>query len=63
MLGTLGAVATPDPPSPPQALINVEQIAAVPKITILCFMFVVPQSLALVGEPASGVLTYGKIVR
>jgi len=48
---------------PPQAARTAATAAATPLATVVRFMVYPYQSLALVGEPASGVLRYGKTVR
>ena len=55
-----------DPPElscPPQAARTAATTAATPMTTVVRFIVCPYQSLALVGEPASGVLRYGKVIR
>ena len=63
-----GGVEDIDPPPelsscPPQAARTAATAAATPMATVVRFIVCPYQSLALVGEPASGVLRYGKTVR
>ena len=63
-----GGVDDIDPPAelsscPPQAARTTATAAATPMATVVRFIVCPYQSLALVGEPASGVLRYGKTVR
>ena len=63
-----GGVDDIDPPPelsscPPQAARTAATAAATPMATVVRFIVCPCQSLALVGEPASGVLRYGKTVR
>jgi hypothetical protein len=48
---------------PPQATRATAIAAATPMATVVRFIMFAYQSLALVGEPASGVLRYGKATR
>ena len=63
-----GGVDDIDPPPelsscPPQAARTAVIAAATPMATVVRFMVFAYQSLALVGDPASGVLRYGKAIR
>ena len=63
-----GGVDDIDPPPelsscPPQAARMAATAAATPMVTVVRFMVCLYQSLALVGEPAIGVLRYGKATR
>jgi hypothetical protein len=53
----------PELSCPPQAARMAATAAATPMVTVVRFMVCLYQSLALVGEPAIGVLRYGKATR